>query len=123
MTGRAGSRRSKPPKRSGIQVIWDLFHYGSPDHVDQAGEDFPERFTEFALAALDLHRSVSRRAPLVCPLNEINFLSWAVEVGYFPRVGPDEAGWFKRQLVRAAITAARAIKQEWPERRSSGPSP
>jgi beta-glucosidase/6-phospho-beta-glucosidase/beta-galactosidase len=99
----------------GMQVIWDLFHYGSPDHVDQAGDDFPERFTQFALAALDVHQSVTRSPPLVCPLNEINFLSWAVDDGYFPRVGPGDVGWFKRQLVRAAITAARAIKRNGPE--------
>jgi beta-glucosidase/6-phospho-beta-glucosidase/beta-galactosidase len=100
---------------TGMQVIWDLFHYGSPDHVDQAGADFPERFTQFALAALEVHRSVTKRPPLVCPLNEISFHSWAVDEGYFPRVGPDQAGWFKRHLVRTAITAARAIKQSWPE--------
>ena len=99
----------------GMQVIWDLFHYGSPDHVDQAAADFPDRFTEFALAAVALQQSVSGRPPLVCPLNEISFMSWAVEVGYFPRVGPDELGWFKRQLVRAAIRAARAIREQWPE--------
>ena len=101
-------------ERTGLQVIWDLFHYGSPDHVDQAAADFPERFTQFALAALEVHQSVSGRPPVVCPLNEINFLSWAVEVGYFPHVGPEEEGWFKRQLVRTAITAARAIRERWP---------
>ncbi|MEA3080395.1 MAG: hypothetical protein QOD54_63, partial [Sphingomonadales bacterium] len=95
---------------AGVQVIWDLFHYGSPDHVDQAAPDFPERFTEFALAAIEVQQSVSSRPPLVCPLNEINFLSWAVEVGYFPSVGPDEAGWLKRQLVRTAIAGSRAIR-------------
>jgi hypothetical protein len=98
----------------GVQIIWDLFHYGSPDCVDQAAPDFPDRFTDFALAALEVHQSVSNRPPLVCPLNEINFLSWAVDDGYFPRVGPDRRGWFKDQLVRAAIAAARAIKQRWP---------
>ena len=41
----------------GVQVIWDLFHYGSPDHIDQASPDFPKRFTDFALAALDQQRS------------------------------------------------------------------
>jgi len=95
-------------------VIWDLFHYGSPDHVDPAADDFPERFTQFALRALEVQQSVSGRPPLVCPLNEINFMSWAVEVGYFPRVGPDEAGWLKRQLVRTAISAAKAIRERWP---------
>ena len=99
----------------GLEVIWDLFHYGSPDHVDQATEDFPRRFTEFALAALEVQQSVTGRAPLVCPLNEINFLSWAVEVGYFPCPGAEEVGWFKRQLVRTAIQSATAIRKQWPK--------
>ena len=99
----------------GVQIIWDLFHYGSPDWVDQAAPDFPERFTDFALAALEVQQSVSDRPPLVCPLNEINFLSWAVDDGYFPPVGPAQRGWFKGQLVKTAITAARSIKQRWPQ--------
>jgi len=99
----------------GIQVIWDLFHYGSPDHVDQGADDFPQRFRDFALAAIEVQQSVSNRPPLVCPLNEINFISWAVEVEYFPRVGPRQVGWFKRQLVRTATMAARAIRERWPK--------
>lgn len=99
---------------AGVEVIWDLFHYGSPDCIDQAAEDFPERFTDFAVAALEVQQSVSNRPPLVCPLNEINFLSWAVDDGYFPRVGPDQRGWFKDQLVRTGIAAAKAIRGRWP---------
>ena len=102
-------------EEAGVEVIWDLFHYGSPDHIDQAGADFPERFTDFALAALEVRKSVTKRPPIVCPLNEINFMSWAVEVGYFPCAGADETGWFKRQLVRAAIRSARAIRERWPK--------
>jgi len=99
----------------GVQVIWDLFHYGSPDCIDQTAPDFAERFTDFALAALEVQQSVSGRPPLVCPLNEINFLSWAVDDGYFPQVGPKQRGWFKHQLVKTAITAARAIKENSPK--------
>jgi beta-glucosidase/6-phospho-beta-glucosidase/beta-galactosidase len=99
----------------GMQVIWDLFHYGSPDCIDQAAPDFPDRFTEFALAAIEVRQSVSKRPPMFCPLNEINFISWAVDDGYFPQVGPKQRGWFKHQLVRTAITASRAIKREWPD--------
>ena len=102
-------------EQAGVEVIWDLFHYGSPDHADQAAENFPQRFTDFALAALDVRQLVSGRPPLICPLNEINFMSWAVEVEYFPRVGPDEVGWFKRQLIRTAIAAAKAIRDRWPD--------
>ncbi len=79
-------------EQAGMQINWDLFHYGSPDHVDQGAADFPDRFTDFALAALELQQSVSKRPPLVCPLNEINFLSWAVDDGYFPHVGSEAAG-------------------------------
>lgn len=107
----------------GLEIIWDLFHYGSPDHLDQGSEDFPKRFTDFALAAVELHKSVSGRPPFVCPLNEINFLSWAVDDGYFPPVGPGQRGWFKQQLVTAGIAAARAIKRQWPQARISWAEP
>jgi len=103
-------------EREGLQIIWDLFHYGSPDCIDQGAPDFPDRFTDFAVAALEVHEKASGRPPAVCPLNEINFLAWAVNEGYFPPIGrSDEQGWFKRQLVRAGIMASRAIKQNWPD--------
>ena len=102
-------------EEAGIEVIWDLFHYGSPDHVDQASEDFPARFADFAVAALEMRESVTKRPPIVCPLNEINFMAWAVEVGYFPRVGSDEVGWFKRQLIRAGVNAAKAMRAQRPD--------
>lgn len=101
-------------EEAGVEIIWDLFHYGFPDCVDQGAEDFPKRFTDFALAALELRQSVNKRPPIICPLNEINFLSWAVDDGYFPRVGPEEKGWLKRRLVATAIAAATAIKRQWP---------
>ncbi|HEX2802768.1 MAG TPA: hypothetical protein VHN55_02105 [Sphingomicrobium sp.] len=110
-------------EEAGLQVIWDLFHYGSPDHIDQADSGFPQRFTDFALAALEVRESVTGRPPLVCPLNEINFLSWAVDDGYVPRVGPEERGWFKRQLVATAISASRAIRERWPEATIIGAEP
>jgi len=98
----------------GMDVIWDLFHYGSPDCIDQGAPDFPERFTDFAMAAVEVQQSVSKRPPVVCPLNEINFLSWAVDDGYFPPVGPGQRGWFKDQLIRTAIASATAIRERWP---------
>jgi beta-glucosidase/6-phospho-beta-glucosidase/beta-galactosidase len=101
-------------EEAGVQIIWDLFHYGSPDCIDQAASDFPDRFADFVVAALEVQRSISERPPLICPLNEINFLSWAVDDGYFPQVGPKQRGWFKDQLVKTAITAAKAIKRQWP---------
>ena len=101
-------------EEAGLQIIWDLFHYGCPDHVDQAAEDFSKRFTDFALAALDVRQSVTRAPPAVIPLNEISFLSWAVEEEYFPGAASTENGSVKEQLVGTAISAATAIREEWP---------
>src|SRR5689334_1662927 len=50
---------------TGMDVIWDLFHYGSPDHVDQNGEDFPQRFTDFAVAALEHRETITGKPPMV----------------------------------------------------------
>ena len=97
-----------------LQIIWDLFHYGCPDHIDQGAEDFADRFTDFALAALEVRRAVTDAPPAVCPLNEISFLSWAVEEEYFPSIASTETGWFKGQLVKAAIRSAGAIREQWP---------
>ena len=102
-------------ERLGLQIIWDLFHYGCPDHVSQGSPDFPDRFTDFAVAAVEIQQSISDRPPLVCPLNEINFVTWAVAEGYFPPVGIDNPADVKRQLVRTAIQASRAIKERWPQ--------
>jgi beta-glucosidase/6-phospho-beta-glucosidase/beta-galactosidase len=101
-------------QEAGVEVIWDLFHYGMPDHVDAGSDDFPRRFADFAAAAVEMLQSSSKEFPLVCPLNEINFASWAVEIGYFTGLGPTELGMFKRQLVRAAIAAAKAIRSFCP---------
>lgn len=101
-------------EQAGVQVIWDLFHYGSPDHVSQGAPDFPDRFTEFAIAAIEVQQSVSSRPPVVCPLNEINFMAWAVNEGYFPLRGARVDGSFKDQLVRTAIAVSRSIKARWP---------
>ncbi|TKB88612.1 MAG: beta-glucosidase, partial [Mesorhizobium sp.] len=99
---------------AGVQIIWDIFHYGSPDHVDQGGPGFIEAYARFAAEAVRVHRTVTGVAPLVCPINEISFFAWAVEVGYFPRVGPNKRGWFKRHLVRAAVAGVRAMREAEP---------
>jgi beta-glucosidase/6-phospho-beta-glucosidase/beta-galactosidase len=40
----------------GIQVIWDLFHYGLPDGIGREAADFPERFREFDAESVCQHR-------------------------------------------------------------------
>ena len=60
-----------------IQVIWDLLHYGWPDHIEPWRREFIDRFAAFAAASARLIRSETDAAPWFCPINEISFLSWA----------------------------------------------
>jgi hypothetical protein len=76
--------------------------------------DFVHRFERFAAAAAEVHRRVTGAAMFSIPVNEISFLTWAVRTGYFPSAGPDQPGWFKRHLVRAALAAVRAIREADP---------
>jgi beta-glucosidase/6-phospho-beta-glucosidase/beta-galactosidase len=100
----------------GVQVMWDLFHYGSPDHLDQGSAEFVHSYARFAAAAVRLHREVTGTGAIVCPLNEISFLSWAARNGVFPPIGADqENGWLSRHLVGTAIAGMRAMREVDPD--------
>ncbi len=101
---------------SGVQVMWDLFHYGSPDHLDQGSPEFILSYARFAAEAVRLHREVTGTAAIVCPLNEISFLTWAARNGVFPSIGSDEEeGWLKRHLVGTAVAGMRAMREVDPD--------
>jgi beta-glucosidase/6-phospho-beta-glucosidase/beta-galactosidase len=100
---------------TGVQVMWDLFHYGSPDHLDQASPDFTLSYARFAAEAVRLHREVTGTSAIVCPMNEISFFTWAARNGVFPAIGPDEEGWLKRHLIGAAIAGMRAMRDVDPD--------
>jgi hypothetical protein len=102
-------------ERAGVQVIWDICHYGFPDHLKLASDEFVDGLSEFASQAVRLHRQVTGRAALVCPMNEISYFTWAVNTGYFPRLEQEKKGWLKQQLVRAALSSARAMRAADPE--------
>jgi beta-glucosidase/6-phospho-beta-glucosidase/beta-galactosidase len=97
----------------GVQVMWDLFHYGSPDHLDQGSPEFTRSYARFAAAAVRLHREVTGTAAIVCPLNEMSFLAWAAKNGVFPPIGSgqEENGWLSRHLVGTAIAGMRAMRE------------
>jgi beta-glucosidase/6-phospho-beta-glucosidase/beta-galactosidase len=100
---------------AGVEVIWDVCHYGFPDHLELGTEAFISAFADFAAAAVRRHRAITGRPALVCPVNEISFFTWAVNTGYFPRIGPTEHGWLKRRLVTAALAGVAAMKQADPQ--------
>jgi beta-glucosidase/6-phospho-beta-glucosidase/beta-galactosidase len=94
----------------GVQVIWDLCHYGWPDDIDIWSPAFVERFARFARAVAQLVRNETKTTAFYCPVNEISYWSWAgAEVARF-NPGVRRRGFeLKQQLVRAAIAAIEAI--------------
>ncbi len=102
-------------RETNLQVIWDLFHYGYPDDLDLMSAEFVGRFAAFAGKFAELLISEKIEKPILCLANEISFFAWiAGEVGgWFPFLrgrGDD----LKRQLVKASIAAAAAIKKAAP---------
>ena len=99
---------------TGTQIIWDLWHYGWPDDIDIFSPEFVTRFTNFATAAAE---QVSEKidAPLICPINEISFFSWAGgDGGIFNPFARDRGNELKRQLVRATVESIKAMRQTNP---------
>jgi beta-glucosidase/6-phospho-beta-glucosidase/beta-galactosidase len=105
-------------KTTGIEVTWDYFHYGYPDDIDIFSQKFIERFTAFSAAVTRHIRSELNDRLLACPVNEISFFSWAAaHAGSFYPAVRRRGTELKKQLVRAGIAGARAIRSVDPNAR------
>lgn len=108
----------KAADHCGIEVVWDLCHYGWPDDVDVWSPQFVDRFARFAAAAARMVRDESDMPPFFSPVNEISYFAWSgAEVGRFNPAGTGRGGELKAQLVRAAIAAIDAIRDVDPRAR------
>ncbi len=103
-------------RRAGVQVIWDLFHYGWPDGLDIFSETFIERFEGFARAFARVASEETEGFPWIVPINEISFFSWAAgHMGIFNPFVRGHSDELKVHLVRAAIAAIRGMRAEHPD--------
>lgn len=103
-------RQANAASLTGIQVIWDFFHYGYPEDIDIFSSEFPKRFAGFAAAAASYLKSNNSGTLFVCPVNEISFFSWAGgEAGRFFPYAKKRGNELKRNLVRTAISGMDAI--------------
>ncbi len=111
--------QTKAAKTVGIEIIWDLFHYGYPDDLDIFSEAFTERFSAFCKAVSEfLIEELPGRELLVCPVNEISFFAWAAgDVGIFHPFSKGRGDELKRRLVKTSIAATRAIREVAPRAR------
>ncbi len=97
---------------SGIEVVWDLFHYGWPDDIDIFRPEFVRRLGRLAKAFAGVLRDEmeSGQNVFICPTNEISFLAWAGgEEGFLNPFAQKRGDELKAQLVRANIEACEAV--------------
>jgi hypothetical protein len=102
----------------GMQVIWDLCHYGWPQHLDIWSASFVEHFARYSRAAAQLVKDETDTVPFFCPVNEMSFWAWAG--GEVARMNPftaERGNDLKRQLVRAYLASVDAIRTVEPRAR------
>lgn len=105
-------------RAAGVQVIWDLCHYGYPDKLDIWSAQFPERFARFARAAAQVVRDECDEVPTYCPINEMSYWAWAGgDMRMFNPVARGRGAELKRQLARATIAAIDAVRSVDPRAR------
>ncbi len=110
-------------RREGVQVIWDLCHYGWPDDLDIFSAAFVDRFARFCRAVAEHHRDTGDEVPYYAPVNEISFFAWAASRRIIYPFARKRDGELKRQLVRAALAGADAIRAADPRARLIFPEP
>jgi beta-glucosidase/6-phospho-beta-glucosidase/beta-galactosidase len=111
-------RQVRAARQTGIQIIWDLFHYGYPDDLDIFSPEFPVRFAKLAEAFTQLLLNEDNRTPMFSPVNEISFFAWiAGQVGMFYPFAHGRGDDVKRQLVLASIVGIDAIRAVCPAAR------
>lgn len=102
-------------RQTGMQVIWDLCHYGWPDDIDVFKPEFVQRFAGFAGACARVLAAETESIPFIVPVNEISYLAWAGgDSAYLNPFARGRSFELKQQLVRAAIAAIDAIWQVEP---------
>lgn len=110
-------QRMHAAREHGVRVIWDLMHFGWPDHVHIFASDFQSRFAAYA----DAVARVLAEQPephMFTPINEMSYLAWAG--GDAARMNPFELGRgmeLKAQLVAATAAAIERIRRVLPHAR------
>jgi glycosyltransferase involved in cell wall biosynthesis len=110
--------RVRAADRLGIQIIWDLCHFGWPDDVDPFASDFADRLATYAAWFARLLRDESPSIPWYVPVNEPSFVAWGGgDVEYLNPFQRGRGTELKRQLVRASLAAAAAVRDVDPRAR------
>jgi len=107
-------------RRTGLQIVWTLCHYGWPAGIDLESQEFVERFACFCRAAARYLAPLSEGNTVYSPMNEISYMTWGLcnnLLSNGDRRDYVDANKVKRQLVRATIAGCDAIWESNPHAR------
>ena len=109
-------QQASAAKKTGIEIIWDYFHYGYPDDLDIFSDQFTDRFCSFAEAVTRFLIETMGERHHVCPVNEISFFSWiAADRGHFHPAVVRRSRELKRRLIKTSIASVRRIRKINPD--------
>jgi hypothetical protein len=105
-------------RATGTQVIWDLCHFGWPDHLDIFKPEFVSALGSYGAAFATWLKNETGEPGFFVPVNEISYFSWAAadEGSIFPFV-TGRGFELKTQLVSAAIHSMESIWSVLPNAR------
>lgn len=97
-------------RATGTQVVWDLCHFGWPDHIDVFKPEFVSALAAYGEAFAKWLSKESGEPGFFVPVNEISFFSWAAgDEGTIYPFANGRGFELKTHLVRAAIAAMESI--------------
>lgn len=97
-------------EQTGVQTIWDLFHYGWPDWLDLFEPRFIDAFARFAREFARFWANETDDILFAAPINEISYFAWgAGDVGCLNPFMIGRGNELKNHLVRATIAASEAL--------------
>ena len=109
------NNRLRAATENGIQVIWDLCHFGYPEGMIPTHPQFPERFMSLCRAFALWHKEATSEPLFVVPINEISFLSWhSGDVRGTVPFAINSGFDIKYHLCKAAIAGIEVLKQTDP---------
>ncbi len=97
---------------TGMQVIWDIFHFGYPDDLDPFTPAFVSRLAGLAKAFTKYLYQQGFEEPYIVPVNEPSFMSWGG--GDVACINPyeRERGFeLKVQMTLAHLASMNAIRE------------
>src|SRR5436190_11085194 len=68
---------ARAARATGTQVIWDLCHFGWPDHLDIFKPEFVLSLAKYGAAFAQWLANETNAPGFFVPVNEISFFSWA----------------------------------------------